>query len=1135
MIKFFCWGGSKCFSMGQIKVATFNVRGLKMAERRTAVFFSVRDLYYDVLFLQECHLENERDVERFSKEWTLGPSFWGVGNVRADGVGILFFSWEMMVETSGVIVPGRVIFVDAKWRGVALRFINVYVPSKREEREGFLGKIFPLLYTNRLVVLGGDFNMSLEKSSGGELAGVIKSFGLQDSGQSIGGGGLGYTWWNSRQEASRLDYIFFSKSVKVNSYTRQLMWCSDHCLVGAGAEVEAGQRGRGKWRMNVTYLQDQTFCKVFRVLYAGWCNLKGFYQSHSDWWEGVKERVRFFCRAWGLALGNAKQKQVRQWTKELQVLCSQGLLNTVQGWEKAKFLQEALNEHYKGESRKFFIQSGVCQRVLDERPTKFFFSTVKGRQKRSSMECLNTEEGKVYSVEGMLKASVVFYKDLFANRERRESIAEVFLDDLDRTLEEVEAGGLEKEVTLKEVEVAIKSLKKGTCPGGDGLPAEFYQAFLPLVGPELVEVYQESLGRGKLPLSMRMGLVTLLHKKNSKEDLANWRPITLLTTDYKILAKVLTLRLKGVVGSVVHPDQTCGVPGRSGSLNLVLIRDVISWAEQRQLPLAILSLDQEKAFDRVSHSFLWSVLEKLGFGPGFRAWIRLLYSEVFSQIRVNGFYSEPVEQLGGVRQGCPLSPLCYILSLEPLISRLRLTAALTGVSLPGGGGIRAKVSAYADDMTVFLTTEKDFVVTGDILHSFSEATGAKVNVSKSSVMFVGQWSKRTVVPGGYTLCQDGVKILGVRFFRVNSAQQNWEGLLESLQSKVSRWSVRELSLWGRVQVVKADVLPRINHLAYVFPLPFWQGRRMEKLFFSFIWKGRTELVSRSQMFHHLGKGGRGVPCLPWKVAALFTAFAARIVVQALEHKAYVLARFWLGWPLRHLIGWSNRVPWSLDRPEHYKVAADIIKGNPWCLEQSLLLNHRKLYVRLMECSIREARGAGPPIEVNWLSLQPDYLEGRCKDVNWLAALGRLPVRERLYRHGQGRSPLCPVGCGGEETIEHALWSCPGAASLWGTVAGWWREWGGPLITRDLVLYGVGLGNMEKERRRVVWVAVSEGKRILWEWRLRCLRKQLPGLEPQKLFSTFLASLVKEVNGYKSVYGEEKMRGVWGGLPRVGVG
>lgn len=72
------------------------------------------------------------------------------------------------------------------------------------------------------------------------------------------------------------------------------------------------------------------------------------------------------------------------------------------------------------------MQSGVCQRVFDERPTKFFFSTVKGRQKRSSMECLNTEKGKVYSVEGMLKASVAFYKELFVNRERRESTAEGF-------------------------------------------------------------------------------------------------------------------------------------------------------------------------------------------------------------------------------------------------------------------------------------------------------------------------------------------------------------------------------------------------------------------------------------------------------------------------------------------------------------------------------------------------------------------------------------------------------------------------------------------------------------------------------------------------------------------------------------
>lgn len=89
------------------------------------------------------------------------------------------------------------------------------------------------------------------------------------------------------------------------------------------------------------------------------------------------------------------------------------------------------------------------------------------------------------------------------------------------------------------------------------------------------------------------------------------------------------------------------------------------------------------------------------FGPGFRAWIQLLYNEAGSRIGVNGFFSEPVEQLGGVRQGCPLSPLHYILSLEPLACWLHASGVLAGLVQPGGGGIRAKFSIYADDMTFF--------------------------------------------------------------------------------------------------------------------------------------------------------------------------------------------------------------------------------------------------------------------------------------------------------------------------------------------------------------------------------------------------------------------------------------------------
>lgn len=68
----------------------------------------------------------------------MGPTFWEVGNVKADGVGILFYSWDFVIEYAIVIIPGRVVVVDVRWRGISFRFVNVHAPSKLGDREGFL-------------------------------------------------------------------------------------------------------------------------------------------------------------------------------------------------------------------------------------------------------------------------------------------------------------------------------------------------------------------------------------------------------------------------------------------------------------------------------------------------------------------------------------------------------------------------------------------------------------------------------------------------------------------------------------------------------------------------------------------------------------------------------------------------------------------------------------------------------------------------------------------------------------------------------------------------------------------------------------------------------------------------------------
>lgn len=117
----------------------------------------------------------------------------------------------------------------------------------------------------------------------------------------------------------------------------------------------------------------------------------------------------------------------------------------------------------------------------------------------------------------------------------------------------------------------------------------------------------------------------------------------------------------------------------------------------------------------------------MGFGPGFTAIVRLLYVRVVSCIIINEYFSELVTQQGGVRQGCLPSPLLYVLYLEPLVERLRRELAFQGFHIPGAGGIRAKVSAYADDMTMFFGRDRDFSAVECVLKEFSDATGARIN------------------------------------------------------------------------------------------------------------------------------------------------------------------------------------------------------------------------------------------------------------------------------------------------------------------------------------------------------------------------------------------------------------------------
>ncbi|CAM5152110.1 unnamed protein product, partial [Natator depressus] len=163
---------------------------------------------------------------------------------------------------------------------------------------------------------------------------------------------------------------------------------------------------------------------------------------------------------------------------------------------------------------------------------------------------------------------------------------------------------LELPLTLAEFLEALGRKPTNKSPGMDGLTVEFYRLFWDVLGPDLVTVWAESLQSGVLSLSCRRAVLALLPKKGDLRDLRNWRLVSLLCFHYDFVVRAILLRLGSVLADVIHPDQTYTVPDRSIFDNLFLVRELLELGRRDSLSFALLSLDQEKAFDRVDHGRL---------------------------------------------------------------------------------------------------------------------------------------------------------------------------------------------------------------------------------------------------------------------------------------------------------------------------------------------------------------------------------------------------------------------------------------------------------------------------------------------------------------------------------------------------
>ena len=253
------------------------------------------------------------------------------------------------------------------------------------------------------------------------------------------------------------------------------------------------------------------------------------------------------------------------------------------------------------------------------------------------------------------------------------------------------------------------------------------------------------------------------------------------------------------MSSLVDPDQTCSVPGRSITSNVTLLRDMLDYIERTNETGILVSLDQEKAFDRVNHTFLFRLLAHFGFGPDFIKWIKTLYAGANMTIIINGYLTEQIELKRGVRQGDPLSPLLYVLCVEVLAAQIRVSPFITGFLLPGSGSY-FRVRQYADDTTTFVKNLSSLVQLFNVVALYERGSGAKLNRSKTEAMWLGAWRSRVDEPLGLTWVKK-MKVLGVWFGVVPVEQDNWASKVSKLEKAVNLWKSRSLSLVGKCMLM----------------------------------------------------------------------------------------------------------------------------------------------------------------------------------------------------------------------------------------------------------------------------------------------------------------------------------------------
>ena len=512
----------------------------------------------------------------------------------------------------------RFICVKIEVNMVKYNLWNFYGPNIEKEKFTFVRYIQTVINEHGIDghnILGGDFNINLDKTGNSKIKDALNSCigqnNLQDAWRQKHGNKKRFTWQRLNPKCvSTLDYWFVPTLLNESVIDCQIITApgTDHLAVTLKLCTTHVNKRNGTWKFNNSLLMDEKFNSALIEMIEKCCHDYDKVLSKRGIWDLCKNEIRSFT----IKYCSVKRK-IKSTLKDLetkmndvkQELCYDDSSDLHEKYMKTKLDLEIAWQHItdgaKVRSKEKWIQEG-------EKNTKYFLNLEKRNVVNKTITSLYKSDGTVVTdQEGLLQEQVLYYESLYKNKNTADPNAyECFKKGVNvKKLNDEEKKCCEGKLTKSECLETLKEMQNNKSPGYDGLTVEFYKCFWPHIESLVVNSLNEGFDYGKMASSQRQGIITLLHKGKdlSRQDLSNWRPITLINVDYKIATKALAKRLQNVISSVIDSDQTGYIKGRYIGENVRLIEDVLRYTEIKNIPGLLLLLDFSKVFDNIDTFF----------------------------------------------------------------------------------------------------------------------------------------------------------------------------------------------------------------------------------------------------------------------------------------------------------------------------------------------------------------------------------------------------------------------------------------------------------------------------------------------------------------------------------------------------